>query len=203
MLKATISLYVFQRVLNTVLPVMQIQFQPVCYSSFYPLLLIEFLRVYYCSQFPKILEEFLIASICSLFVAVTHFRRSWQPGFPLTHSSRGRILWRNWEKILKNFPPCYLHSVTSTNGFYSPHPPLSKSGLKLVCNVNIVYGPETSTKLYVQEFGLSTFSNKSGTSENTCLYIIFILPCSFSRKKVMRSKIGKGRVSFLGPEVRS
>jgi hypothetical protein len=34
-----------------------------------------------------------------------------------------------------------LFTVTSTNGFYSfPPPPLSKNGLKLVCNVNIVYG---------------------------------------------------------------
>jgi hypothetical protein len=57
---------------------------------------------------------------------------------------------------------------------------------------------------YVQELGLSTFSNKSGTSENTYVYIISLLPCSISRKKeVMRSKIGKGRVSFLGPEVRT
>jgi hypothetical protein len=30
-------------------------------------------------------------------------------------------------------------AVTSSNGFYSPAP-LIKSGLKLVCNVNIVYG---------------------------------------------------------------
>ncbi len=51
-----------------------------------------------------------------------------------------------------------LFTVTSTNGFYSLHPS-SISGLKLVCNVNIVYGtetsrlsPETSTKLYVHEF---------------------------------------------------
>jgi hypothetical protein len=32
-----------------------------------------------------------------------------------------------------------LFTVTSTNGFHSPSPP-NKSGLKLVCNVNIVYG---------------------------------------------------------------
>ncbi len=32
-----------------------------------------------------------------------------------------------------------LFKITSTNGFYSV-PPLSKSDLKLVCNVNIVYG---------------------------------------------------------------
>ncbi len=44
----------------------------------------------------------------------------------------GQILGRNWDKSLKSFP--------SSNIFY-PHPPhLSKSGVKLVCNVNIVYG---------------------------------------------------------------
>jgi hypothetical protein len=32
----------------------------------------------------------------------------------------GRILGRNWDKSLRSFPPCY--SVTSSNGFYSPHP---------------------------------------------------------------------------------
>ncbi len=53
------------------------------------------------------------------------------------HSSyRGLILGRNWDKSL---PPSLLFTVTSTSGFYSPlglPPPL---GLKLVCNVNIVY----------------------------------------------------------------
>ncbi len=46
--------------------------------------------------------------------------------------------------------------------------PLSISGLKLVCNVNIVYGnlkserlcPETSTKLYVHEFGFKSLKEK-------------------------------------------
>jgi hypothetical protein len=35
-----------------------------------------------------------------------------------------------------------LFIVTSSNGFYPPPPipPLNKSGLKLVCNLNIVYG---------------------------------------------------------------
>ncbi len=55
----------------------------------------------------------------------------------------------------------FLLSIQShlSYGFY-----LSKNGLKLVCNVNIVYGnlsseklarlcPENSTKLYVHEFG--------------------------------------------------
>ncbi len=32
-----------------------------------------------------------------------------------------------------------LRCFTSTNGFYSPPPPLSKSSLKLVCNINLVY----------------------------------------------------------------
>ncbi len=51
--------------------------------------------------------------------------------------NRGRIPGRNWDSSLMSFPPCYSQSP-STNGFY--HPPLIKSGLKLVCNVNIVYG---------------------------------------------------------------
>jgi hypothetical protein len=69
---------------------------------------------------------------------------------------RGRILGHNWDKSLKSFPPCYSQSPLLTH-FTSL--PLGKSVLKLVCNVNIVYGnlsrlcPETSTKLYVHEFG--------------------------------------------------
>ncbi len=53
---------------------------------------------------------------------------------------------RNWDKKLESFPPCYLQSPL-LHEFYSPPPPLSKSGLPLVCNVNIVYGnlmPENS-----------------------------------------------------------
>jgi hypothetical protein len=38
----------------------------------------------------------------------------------------------------------FLHAIHShlyrTNGFYSPPPPFSKSGLKLVCHINFVYG---------------------------------------------------------------
>ncbi len=52
--------------------------------------------------------------------------------------SRSRILGRKWDKILGVFP--LLFTVISTKGFSSPPPPPSKSGLKLVCNVNIVYG---------------------------------------------------------------
>jgi hypothetical protein len=43
----------------------------------------------------------------------------------------------SWDKSLKNCPPCYSQSPLLTNLL---PPPLSKSGLKLVCNVNIVYG---------------------------------------------------------------
>jgi hypothetical protein len=63
-----------------------------------------------------------------------------------------------------------LFTVTSTNGMYTPLPPEQK-WLKLVCNVNIVYGnlksknsqyyahKETLTKLYVHEFGFRTIEN--------------------------------------------
>jgi hypothetical protein len=68
-------------------------------------------------------------------------------------------------KSLQSFPPCL---VISTTDFTPPPPPPRKSGLKLVCNVNIVdrnlksensqdYGPETSMKLYVHEFAFWTF----------------------------------------------
>jgi hypothetical protein len=78
----------------------------------------------------------------------------------------GRIHRRNWDKSLKSFPPYYSQSPLLT-GFTTPPPPPTKSGLKLVCNVNIIYGkpqvwelsrscPETSTTLYVHEFGFRT-----------------------------------------------
>jgi hypothetical protein len=55
------------------------------------------------------------------------------------------------KKILKSFSSL-LFTVTSTNGFYSPLL-LSRSGLKLVCNVNIVYGHLKSENFrdYVQK----------------------------------------------------
>ncbi len=54
-----------------------------------------------------------------------------------TPSYRGRIKWRNWDKSLKGFPPCYLQSPLLPP---LPPPPPSKSGLKLGLYVNIVYG---------------------------------------------------------------
>jgi hypothetical protein len=44
--------------------------------------------------------------------------------------NRARILGRNWVKSLKSLPPCYFILFPL---------PLSNSGLKLVCNVNIVH----------------------------------------------------------------
>jgi hypothetical protein len=51
---------------------------------------------------------------------------------------RGRILGRNGDKSLKNFPPCY--SLSSLLIDSTPPSPWSKIGLKLVCKVNIVHG---------------------------------------------------------------
>ncbi len=65
----------------------------------------------------------------------------WQISNPgsLDQTARGRILGRNWNKSLKTCPPFYSQSPRL---FLTPPPPilLSKSELKLVCNVKIVYG---------------------------------------------------------------
>ncbi len=78
---------------------------------------------------------------------------------------RGRVREHNGDKSLKSFAPCYIFTVTSNDGFYSSPHSLRKNGLKLVCSLNIVYirkpqvwelsrlCPETSTKLYIHEFG--------------------------------------------------
>jgi hypothetical protein len=52
---------------------------------------------------------------------------------------RGRILGSNWNKSLKSVSPCSSQPPLPTD--FTPSPtPLCKSDLKLVCNVNIVYG---------------------------------------------------------------
>ncbi len=51
----------------------------------------------------------------------------------------GPILGRYWDNSLKSFPPCYSKSPLLMDFTPPPHP-LNKSGLKLVCNVNIVNG---------------------------------------------------------------
>jgi hypothetical protein len=52
---------------------------------------------------------------------------------------RGLILGRNWDKGLKNFPPCFSQSPLLTD-FPPPPLPPSKRGLELVCNGKIVNG---------------------------------------------------------------
>ncbi len=74
-------------------------------------------------------------------------------------------------KVLRVF----LLAIPSTTGFYypPPPPPLCKSGLKLVCNVNIVYRNLMSENsqdyarnpqwnyVYVHEFGFRSSADES------------------------------------------
>ncbi len=69
-------------------------------------------------------------------VAEGNFAVGWKKGEGSSGLCWGRILRRIRGKSLKSFPPL-LVTFTSSYKFYSP---LNKSGLKLVCNVNIVYG---------------------------------------------------------------
>jgi hypothetical protein len=57
--------------------------------------------------------------------------------------SGGQILGRNWDKSL-NFPLCYSQSPQITDVL--PPSPLGKSGLKLVCDVNILYTGTSSLR---------------------------------------------------------
>ncbi len=78
----------------------------------------------------------------------------------------------NWDKSFKK-PLCYSQSPLLTD---PPPPPHEQSCLKLVCNVNIVYGnlksencqvrPETSTKLYVHEFVSGDSNEGDGCEDN-------------------------------------
>jgi hypothetical protein len=61
--------------------------------------------------------------------------------------SEAEFLGRKWDKSLKSFPPCYSQSPLLTD--FTPPPP-SKRGLKIELSILCT---ETSTKLYVQEFG--------------------------------------------------
>ncbi len=60
-------------------------------------------------------------------------------------------------KVLEKFSS-FLFTVTSANRFYPPPPPPSKSGLKLVCTINIVgeckcYWPDSESRHWNQESG--------------------------------------------------
>ncbi len=54
--------------------------------------------------------------------------------------NRGRLLGRRWDKSCKSFPPCCKQSPQLTDFTTLPPPLLSKSRLKLICDINIVYG---------------------------------------------------------------
>ncbi len=88
--------------------------------------------------------------------------------FLISHTGRVRnpeAEFLDGDKSLKNFPPCHPQSSPLITDFTPSS--MGKSGLKLVCNVNIVYGnltsedsqrlcPEISTKFCVHKFGFST-----------------------------------------------
>ncbi len=79
------------------------------------------------------------------------------------HKYRGRILGQKWDKSLNSFPSCYSQSSLLT--YCTPSPPLSKCGLNLVWNLNIVHGnlKSKSSQDYAQIFKdfLSAFWKKS------------------------------------------
>jgi hypothetical protein len=121
---------------------------------------------------------------------------------PVVTSYRGRILRRNWDKILKSFPPCYSQSPLLTD------PPPSKCGLKLVCNVSIVYGNLRSenSQDYVQkpqrncivhEFGFCIQRGIcwgwryicGGLWKGHCMYIPFSFSINIRLKKIILSSV--------------
>ncbi len=71
----------------------------------------------------------------------------WRPAFSMSLQFRfvycivswGRILGSNWDKVSRVFLPA-IHSHIYWRFFTSPSPPPDKGGLKLGCNVNILYG---------------------------------------------------------------
>jgi len=61
------------------------------------------------------------------------------PASLITNPHWGRILGHHWDTSSKCFPRCYSQSLLRWI-LLPPLPPPSKSGLKLVCTRNIVYG---------------------------------------------------------------
>ncbi len=97
----------------------------------------------------------------------------------------GLILGSIWEKSLKSFSS-FLFTFTFTNGFYPP-PPLSKSGLKLVCNVNIVYGhlKSPNSQDYVQNLNeiVRTLMNSASGNRFRCRsHHKMLLTCGWIQK---------------------
>ncbi len=73
------------------------------------------------------------------------------------------------DKSLKSFLPC------SSNGLYSPPPPppQSKCSLKLVCNVNIVYGnlKSANSQDYTEKPRRKcTFMNSASVRNSQCAF---------------------------------
>ncbi len=99
------------------------------------------------------------------WIIVLMFQQKLNGGF---YDTRGRILGRNWYKSPESFPPCNSQSLYKRIWNFDPPPFLSKNGLQLVFNENIVYGnlnsensqryAENSTKLYLHEFGFCSES---------------------------------------------
>jgi hypothetical protein len=129
--------------------------------------------------------------------------------------TRGWILGRSWDNSLKSFPPCYsqLPLLTDFTPLPTSPPHLRKSGLKLVCNVNIVHGNLNSvdSQDYAQKpQQICMFMNTASGQKNTCYrteskqYVVERKRC-FLANNIHRVK--KGLVIFLilvpWPESRS
>ncbi len=83
---------------------------------------------------------------------------------------RDRILGRDWDKSLNSFPPCFSQSPLLQISPPSP-PPAPEQGLKLVCNVSIVYGnlkSENSKDYAKKPYKNCTFKNPASVAVATC-----------------------------------
>ncbi len=140
-----------------------------------------------------------LALLCSLraivafFLCVSLLRRTKLRCLSLVlHSALwGRILGRNWDKSL---PPCYLQSPQLTD-FTPPPPPPSKSGLKLVCNVNIVYGNLKSETLKIMSRNLHEIVRS--WIRLTLHYVLFTLGLSYDYYTVLFCATRQQQVTLL------
>ncbi len=107
-----------------------------------------------------------------------------------------------------------LFKGVSTKGFYSPPAPLSKSGLKLVCNVNTVYGnlmsetsqdyaQKPSMQLYVHEFGLAGLPRQKLAAEQLQNKTSGIVRQGRRHGPSITAQISSGWVTLLQPARRA